>query len=33
MKKTKKMADKEPIADEDQPDGFTAGGFDDAIGA
>jgi len=33
VKKTKKMADKEPIADEDLPDGFTAGGFDDAIGA
>lgn len=33
VKKTKKMADKEPIVDEDLPDGFTAGGFDDAIGA
>jgi twitching motility protein PilT len=33
MKKTKKKADEEPIADEDLPDGFTAGGFDDAIGA
>ncbi len=33
MKKTKKKAEEEPIADEDLPDGFTAGGFDDAIGA
>jgi len=33
MKKTKKKADPEPNADEDLPDGFTAGGFDDAIDA
>ncbi len=32
-KKIKKKADKESIADEGQPEGFTAGGFNDAIGA